>query len=88
MGEATGHTSPLPCLAGEDLHSPVTEAKLGCGQQQEQHINPSGGFTAWQSQKHLPEKPREHRVKMLFLCLNNSRYFALKHLSGDVQNTF
>jgi len=64
-----GHTPPLPRLAGEDLRSPKTSAKPGCGQQQEQRINPTGGFTAWQSQNSLPEKPWEHRVKMLFLCL-------------------
>lgn len=73
-----------PGLAGKHLHSLGTEAKLGHGQRQEQCINPTGSFTAWQSQQYLPEKPQEHRVKMLFLCSNNSGSFALKHLSLEM----
>lgn len=73
-----------PGLAGKHLRSLGTEPKLGHGQQQEQCINPTGSFTAWQSQQYLPGKPQEHRVRMLFLCSNNSCSFALKHLSLEM----
>lgn len=59
-----------PGLAGKHLRPLGTEAKLGHGQQQEQ--------------QYLPGKPQEHRVKMLFLCSNNSCSFALKHLSLEM----